>query len=217
MLDPGVDRCLRRSGDARAVLLDLPPDCVSTRLGRQRLARPLVPGGSVAANRTRTVLSVLGAQFGALTPQDLAASEGTLLDVLCGALLQEADFDDGRMTPVQVMHFRRVTAATDTRLAMQDLPRAMSPGYFGGKIDNRRAGPGARIHLPVAVEGALRSIGEGHFSQGESNGIGLEMSLTGTIRLRLHKAGTDTVPEVRGLTAPVIETPEAWAIQSFGF
>ncbi|MBL3570034.1 hypothetical protein BV509_13050 [Rhodovulum sulfidophilum] len=95
----------------------------------------------------------------------------------------------------------------------------MSPGYFGGKIDNRRAGPGARIHLPVAVEGALRSIGEGHFSQGdgESNGIGLEMSLTGTIRLRLHKAGTDTVPEVRGLTAPVIETPEAWAIQSFGF
>lgn len=100
-----------------------------------------------------------------------------------------------------------------------DIVDSIPPGYFGGNVDNWRAGPGARIYLPVAVEGALLSIGDGHFSQGdgEINGTGLEMSLTGTVRLRLHKAGTDLVPQIRGLTAPIIETPEEWVIQSFSF
>lgn len=100
-----------------------------------------------------------------------------------------------------------------------DIVDSIPPGYFGGNIDNWRAGPGARVYLPVAVEGALLSIGDGHFSQGdgEINGTGLEMSLTGTVRLRLHKAGHQTAPQVRGLTAPLIETPDAWVIQSFSF
>ncbi|WP_424930879.1 acetamidase/formamidase family protein [Amaricoccus macauensis] len=100
-----------------------------------------------------------------------------------------------------------------------DIVDSIPPGYFGGNIDNWRAGPGARVYLPVAVEGALLSIGDGHFSQGdgEINGTGLEMSLTGTVRVVLHKAGTDTVPQVRGLAGPIIETPEEWVIQSFSF
>lgn len=96
---------------------------------------------------------------------------------------------------------------------------SIPPGYFGGNIDNWRAGPGARIYLPVSVEGALLSIGDGHFSQGdgEINGTGLEMSLTGTIRITLHKAADDTIPQLRGLSTPLIETPEEWVIQSFSF
>ncbi|RAP43373.1 hypothetical protein BYZ73_01300 [Rhodovulum viride] len=121
---------------------------------------------------------------------------------------------DGIVVPARP-HFGFVGGAPRAAESVDTIP----PGYFGGNIDNRRAGSGARIYLPVAVEGALLSIGDGHFSQGdgEINGTGLEMSLTGTFRLRLHKSGTDTVPGVRGRTAPVIGTPEAWVIQSFRF
>lgn len=100
-----------------------------------------------------------------------------------------------------------------------ELVDSIPPGYFGGNVDNWRIGAGARIYLPVAVEGALLSIGDGHFSQGdgEINGTGLEMSLTGTIRVRLHKSGRDTAPQLRGLSTPLIETPEEWVVQSFSF
>ncbi len=100
-----------------------------------------------------------------------------------------------------------------------ELVDSVPPGYFGGNFDNWRAGPGTSIYLPVAVTGALLSIGDGHFSQGdgEVNGTGLEMSLTGTVRLRLHKSGEPTKPHLRGLCGPLIETPETWVIQSFSF
>ena len=51
---------------------------------------------------------------------------------------------------------------------------------------------GSRIFLPVAIPGALLSLGDGHFAQGDAeiNGTGLECSLTAEIRVRLHKAAT---------------------------
>ena len=93
------------------------------------------------------------------------------------------------------------------------------PGNFGGNIDNWRAGKGSRIYLPVAVEGALLSIGDGHFAQadGEINGTGLECSLTGNIRVRLHKADGTRPSFLRGLGVPLIETDTHWVIQSFSY
>ncbi len=100
-----------------------------------------------------------------------------------------------------------------------DIVDTIPPGYFGGNIDNWRLGAGARLYLPVAVEGALLSLGDGHFAQadGEINGTGLECSLTGTIRIRLHKAGADALPHHRGLNGPLIETPTHWVVQSFSY
>ncbi|SNS31895.1 transcriptional regulator, AraC family [Tropicimonas sediminicola] len=136
VFDQGTEWFLRWTGDARAILLEFPHESVSTRLGRHRPGRPLVLGSSVAADMARSMLSVLGAQFDTLTQQDLAASEGTLLDAICSAIVRETDCDDGSMTPVQVAHFRRVAAAIDTRLAMPDLSLAdvsamagLSPRY----------------------------------------------------------------------------------------
>ncbi len=112
-------------------------------------------------------------------------------------------------------HFGFVGVAPREAEIVDSIP----PGYFGGNVDNWRMGPGSKVYLPVAVDGALLSIGDGHFSQGdgEINGTGLEMSLTGTVRVRLHKVGADTVPHVRGLATPLIETPDEWVIQSFSF
>ncbi|WP_111431769.1 acetamidase/formamidase family protein [Rhodobacteraceae bacterium DSL-40] len=99
-----------------------------------------------------------------------------------------------------------------------ELVDTIPPGYFGGNIDNWRAGKGARLFLPVSVEGALLSIGDGHFAQGdgEIDGTGLECSLTGRVRIGLHKA--DALPDhLRGLPAPLIETPTHWVVQAFSF
>ena len=99
-----------------------------------------------------------------------------------------------------------------------DMVDSIPPSSFGGNLDNWRMGKGSRIFLPVAVEGALLSIGDGHFAQadGEINGTGLECSLTGEIRVSLHKAGAPP-PFLKGLMSPLIETPDAWVIQSFSY
>lgn len=100
-----------------------------------------------------------------------------------------------------------------------DLVDSIPPGYFGGNIDNWRLGKGSRIFLPVSVPGGLLSIGDGHFAQGdgEANGTGLECSLTGDIRLTLHKMTADGPPFLRALSGPLIETETHWVIQSFSY
>lgn len=131
VLDLGNDWCLRWSGDAKAILLEVPHDAASARLGRQRPSRPLVLGRSIAADVARSMLTVLGGQFDTLTQQDLAISEGALLDVICNAISCEADFEDGLMTPVQVAHFQRVAAAIDARLMMPELSLRDVAGLAG--------------------------------------------------------------------------------------
>ncbi|WP_298106130.1 acetamidase/formamidase family protein [Bradyrhizobium sp.] len=101
----------------------------------------------------------------------------------------------------------------------QDPVDSIPPSQFGGNLDNWRAGRGARVYLPVAVSGALLSLGDGHFAQGdgEVNGTGLECSLTGDICIRLHKAGSGMPTFLRGLHAPLIETETHWIVQAFSY
>jgi acetamidase/formamidase len=110
------------------------------------------------------------------------------------------------------LHFGTIALAPDHPGPVDSVP----PSCFGGNIDNWRLGAGSRIFLPVAVAGALLSIGDPHAAQGdgEISGTALECSLTGTIRVRLHpRAGADAL--LRDLTYPLIETPESWVIQGF--
>ncbi len=64
------------------------------------------------------------------------------------------------------------------------------PGYHVGNLDNKELGVGSTLYLPVHVEGALLSIGDGHALQGdgEVSGTAIETSLTGRIRVILHKS-----------------------------
>ena len=66
---------------------------------------------------------------------------------------------------------------------------SIPPSYTGGNIDNWRIGKGATLYYPVAVPGALFSVGDPHASQGDSElcGTAIECSLTGTFQLILHK------------------------------
>lgn len=63
------------------------------------------------------------------------------------------------------------------------------PSHFGGNIDNKELGPGAVLYLPVAVEGALFSCGDGHATQGDGEVCltAVETGLTGTFKFDVIK------------------------------
>jgi acetamidase/formamidase len=63
------------------------------------------------------------------------------------------------------------------------------PNKFGGNIDNKELLAGTRLFLPIWVEGALFSVGDGHAAQGdgEVNQTAIETSLQGRFRLSLRR------------------------------
>jgi len=76
-----------------------------------------------------------------------------------------------------------------------------APGYHVGNLDNKDLVEGTTVFMPVHVDGALLSIGDGHAAQGdgEVTGTAIETSLYGTIEVILHKD--------RSLQWPRAETP----------
>src|SRR5215468_7703988 len=63
------------------------------------------------------------------------------------------------------------------------------PLRHGGNMDNKDLRPGTRLFLPVAVDGALFSAGDGHAAQGhgEINQTAIETSLDGRFRLTARR------------------------------
>jgi len=80
----------------------------------------------------------------------------------------------------------------------------VQPREHGGNLDNKELGVGATLYLPVWAPGALFSAGDGHGVQGDGEVCinALEMCLTGTFTLTLHKK----TGEAPLLTYPRAET-----------
>ena len=70
------------------------------------------------------------------------------------------------------------------------------PGYFGGNMDNRELTTGSALYLPVSVDGALFSAGDGHAAQGDGEVCltAVETGLSGTIRIDVIKGENLTMP-----------------------
>lgn len=75
------------------------------------------------------------------------------------------------------------------------------PREHGGNLDNKELGAGSVLYLPVWTKGANFSAGDGHGVQGDGEVCinALEMALTGTFTLVLHKGSGLIFP--RGETA----------------
>jgi len=68
----------------------------------------------------------------------------------------------------------------------EDGPHAMvPPRRWGGNMDIRHLGPGARLILPVGVEGALLSLGDVHAAMGDGEVSGTGIETDGEVRLRV--------------------------------
>lgn len=61
--------------------------------------------------------------------------------------------------------------------------------HTGGNIDTRYVNKGSRLFLPVEVDGALLSVGDGHAAQGDGEvcGTAIETNLDVTIRVTVRK------------------------------
>ncbi len=110
------------------------------------------------------------------------------------------------------LHFGTIGVAPDYPGPLDSVP----PSAFGGNIDNWRIGAGSKLYLPVAVPGALLSIGDPHAAQGDAEfcGTAIECSLSGTIRVHLHRR-EQSGAMLRDLNYPLIETPDSWIVQGF--
>jgi acetamidase/formamidase len=84
------------------------------------------------------------------------------------------------------------------------------PRTCGGNIDCKELVAGTTLYLPIAVDGALVSAGDGHAAQGdgEVSQLAIEAPVD---RAQLTLSIRDDLP----LTTPIAWTPEAWL--AFGF
>ena len=77
---------------------------------------------------------------------------------------------------------------------------SLPPRQNGGNMDNRELGVGSTLFLPIFVDGALFSVGDGHGAQSDGEiGMACETGLVGTFRLTVR----DDIP----LQWPLGETP----------
>lgn len=67
--------------------------------------------------------------------------------------------------------------------------RTLPPRENGGNFDVKQLTRGSKLVLPVFVDGALFSTGDGHFAQGdgEVSVTAIEMGATTTVRFKVHK------------------------------
>lgn len=100
-----------------------------------------------------------------------------------------------------------------------ELVSSIPPNHTGGNIDNWRIGKGATVYYPVAVAGAMFSVGDPHASQGDSElcGTAIECSLTGTFQFILHKKDALAGTPLCDLQYPLLETQDEWLVHGFSY
>ncbi|MEX0953536.1 MAG: acetamidase/formamidase family protein, partial [Nitriliruptoraceae bacterium] len=86
------------------------------------------------------------------------------------------------------------------------------PRRVGGNLDCRDVAPGATLHLPVEVDGALLSIGDPHAAQGDGEVCGTAVEVPARARVRVtveHDTGLDAPRLLAASRAPTGRGPDA--------
>jgi len=85
------------------------------------------------------------------------------------------------------------------RVAEEGL-RTFPPRENAGNVDIKHLTAGARLLLPVWVPGALLSVGDAHFAQGDGESCGTAIEMSATVRLRVDvRTGAASHRGVAGL------------------
>jgi formamidase len=89
--------------------------------------------------------------------------------------------------------------------------RTIPPRELGGNLDVRQLVAGSRLWLPVDVPGALFSVGDLHFAQGDGEVCGTAIEVAGAVTVRFG-----LVEGAAGRSRfPTLETPERPGRRSF--
>jgi formamidase len=67
--------------------------------------------------------------------------------------------------------------------------RTIPPRENCGNADVKQLTKGSKLFVPVALDGALYSVGDAHYAQGDSEccGTAIEMGATAVVRFRIHR------------------------------
>jgi formamidase len=131
---------------------------------------PDLPGVAIPGE---PFLGVIGVAPSLQRVRQFAAREQALLDT--GALVMPPDAR---------------SAVPGAGVAATDGLRTVPPRENGGNMDVKQLTAGTRVTFAVEVPGALFSVGDPHFAQGdgESCGVAIEMAAETTLRFGLRKA-----------------------------
>ncbi|MGF1449351.1 MAG: acetamidase/formamidase family protein [Opitutales bacterium] len=79
---------------------------------------------------------------------------------------------------------------------------SLRPGVWGGNLDCPVLAPGARVRLPVFVDGARLFVGDAHACQGEGelSGVAAEMPAVLTLSVQIRRGETTATPRVLDAT-----------------
>ncbi len=102
-----------------------------------------------------------------------------------------AEFGPGGRVPI-----RPFPGTIGVAPAAPGLQEVINPRRVGGNMDTRDLTEGTILYLPVEVEGALLSIGDGHAAQGDGEvcGTAIESPFKLTVKLELEKGGAPPFP-----------------------
>src|SRR4029077_10602214 len=80
-------------------------------------------------------------------------------------------------------------SVSGSRPAASEGLRPVPPRACGGNFDVKQLTAGSKLFLPVYVDGALFSTGDGHFAQGDGEVCvtAVEMAATASTRFQIHK------------------------------
>src|SRR4051794_13167109 len=86
--------------------------------------------------------------------------------------------------------------------AGREVRSSLVPDRFGGNMDTPEMRAGSTVFLGVNVEGAMFSIGDGHYRQGEGEACGtaVEGAMTSTLIVELIKGGAPGWPRIESDT-----------------
>ena len=82
--------------------------------------------------------------------------------------------------------------------AAREVRTSLVPDKFGGNMDTPEMRAGTTVFLGVNVEGAMFSIGDGHYRQGEGEtcGVAVEGAMDSTLLVELVKGGAPEWPRL---------------------
>jgi acetamidase/formamidase len=107
--------------------------------------------------------------------------------------------------------------------AGREVRSSLVPDVFGGNMDTPEMKPGVTCYLGVNVEGAMFSVGDGHYRQGEgeSCGTAVEGAMDVTILVELIKARPTVWPRIESDSHYVVvgssrPLEDAWRASQIG-